>query len=100
MRLKPTPAGRDSLRGLNFLIPCAPIARQYLQQALEDAGARVDVVIAYRTVALTSQLLSQLNALLAGGGVDCVAFSMASDVRQFAELFDTNDLCIFSQTSP
>jgi uroporphyrinogen III methyltransferase/synthase len=84
--------GRDSLRGLNFLIPCAAIARQNLQQALEDAGARVDVVNAYRTVALTNQALSQLNALLAGGGVDCIAFTNASDVRQFAQLLDTNDL--------
>ena len=84
--------GRASLRGLNFLIPSAPIARQNLQQALEDAGARVDVVNAYRTVAVANQALSQLNALVAGGGVDCIAFTTASEVRQFAQLFDTNDL--------
>lgn len=84
--------GRDSLEGLNFLIPGTAIARQYLQQALADAGARVDAVNAYRTVAVTNQTLSQLNALLAGGGVDCIAFTSASDVHQVAQLFDTNDL--------
>jgi len=84
--------GRDSFRGLNFLIPRAAIARDSLSQALEDAGARVDIVAAYRTVARNSPTVVQLNALLAGGGIDCIAFTSSSGVADFAELFDTNDL--------
>ena len=59
---------------------------------LEDAGARVDVVVAYRTVAPLNTELTNINALLAGGGIDCVAFLGASAVDDFAQLFDTNDL--------
>jgi uroporphyrinogen III methyltransferase/synthase len=83
--------GRDALRGLNFLLPRAAISRDYLPQALEDAGARVDVVAAYRTASNNSELI-QLNVLLAGGGIDCVVFTTPSSMRTFARLFDTNDL--------
>jgi uroporphyrinogen III methyltransferase/synthase len=83
--------GRNSLRGLNFLLPRAAISRDLLPQALEDAGARVDVVAAYRTVSNNSELI-QLNALLAGGGIDCIVFLSPSTVCEFSQLFDTNDL--------
>jgi uroporphyrinogen III methyltransferase/synthase len=36
--------GVDGLRHLNFLLPRAAVARDFLPRALEDAGARVDVV--------------------------------------------------------
>ncbi|MEJ7616566.1 MAG: uroporphyrinogen-III synthase [Pyrinomonadaceae bacterium] len=42
--------GHENLRGLNFLIPRAAVARDYLPRALEEAGARAAVVAAYRTV--------------------------------------------------
>jgi uroporphyrinogen-III synthase len=37
---------REALSGVNFLIPRAAVARDYLPEALAAAGARVDVVIA------------------------------------------------------
>jgi len=86
--------GADALRGLNFLIPRASAARDYLTDALEDAGARVDVVTAYRSLSQNNQPLAQLNALLAGGGVDCIAFTSPSTVKDFAQLLDTNDLSV------
>jgi uroporphyrinogen-III synthase len=43
--------GSDALRGVNFLLPQAAIGRDYLKDDLTDAGARADVVAAYRTVA-------------------------------------------------
>jgi uroporphyrinogen III methyltransferase / synthase len=84
--------GRESLRRLNFLIPRAAVARDYLPRALEEAGARVDVVAAYRTVRPLNPDLPRINALLAGGTIDCIAFTSSSTVRNFAELFDTSDL--------
>ena len=42
--------GNEHLHGLNILLPRAAVGRDYLPKALEDAGARVDVVTAYRTV--------------------------------------------------
>ena len=83
---------RESLRGLNFLVPRAAVARNDLSGALEAAGARADTVAAYRTVRLHNPDLARINALLAGGGIDCIAFTSALAVRGFAELFDTNDL--------
>jgi uroporphyrinogen III methyltransferase/synthase len=84
--------GRASLAGKNFLIPRAAVARDYLPRALEEAGARVDVVAAYRTIAPQSSELGRVRALLAGGAADCITFTSSSTVRNFAQLFDTTDL--------
>jgi len=84
--------GSINLRGLNFLIPRAAIARDSLADLLADAGARVDIVAAYRTVNADDQQLARLSTLLAGGGIDCLVFTSASAVTNFAELFDSNDL--------
>jgi uroporphyrinogen III methyltransferase/synthase len=84
--------GRDKFDRLNFLIPRAAVARDYLPRALEDAGARVDAVAAYRTVAPRATERARVEALLVGGGIDCVTFTSASTVRNLAQLFDTNDL--------
>ncbi len=86
--------GRDSLRGLNFLLPRAAISRDHLRQALEDAGARVDVVAAYRTAGSHNSELVQLSVLLNGGGIDCVIFITPASVRDFSQLLDTNDLSL------
>jgi uroporphyrinogen III methyltransferase / synthase len=84
--------GRERLSGKNFLIPRAAVARDYLPRALDEAGARVDVVAAYRTIAPHSSELGRVRALLAGGGVDCITFTSSSTVRNFAQLFDATDL--------
>ena len=84
--------GRESLRALNFLLPRAAISGDYLRQATEDAGARVDVVAAYRTSGSHTSELVRLSVLLDGGGIDCVAFTSLAGVRAFSQLLDTNDL--------
>lgn len=84
--------GRETLKGLSFLIPRAAVARSYLPDALEAAGARADVVPAYRTVQPENSDLGKINALLQGGGIDCIAFTSSSTVVNFARLFDTSDL--------
>lgn len=84
--------GRDQMGALNFLIPRAAVARDYLPRALEEVGARVDVVAAYRTVRPRTIERGQLEALLTGGGVDCITFTSSSTVINFAQLFDTTDL--------
>src|ERR1700687_1897909 len=85
--------GREALGRLNFLIPRAPAARDGLCDALEEAGARADVVTAYRTVALSNKAtLAQLNAFLSGGGIDSIAFPSPSSIRDLRELLDTIEL--------
>ncbi len=84
--------GREHLENLNFIIPRAAVARDYLPRALEDAGARVDVIAAYRTVRPQTTDRARMEALLVGGAVDCITFTSASTVSNFAQLFDTGDL--------
>ena len=84
--------GREGFRSANFLIPRSATSIDPLPQALEDAGARVDVVAAYRIASTNDSLLAQLRALLVGGGIDYVAFSSSSDVEMLAQLLDTPDL--------
>jgi uroporphyrinogen III methyltransferase / synthase len=83
--------GIERLHGLNFLLPRAAVGREYLPQALEQAGARVDVVTAYQTVVPENFDRGRLAAMLAGGG-DCIAFTSPSTVKNLAQLFDTHDL--------
>lgn len=83
--------GREFLSGLNFLLPRAAAARDFLPRALTDAGARVDVVPTYRTIIPANTDRGRVAALLTGGA-DCIAFTSSSSVRNLAQLFDTQDL--------
>ena len=83
--------GVEQLHGLNMLWPRAAVGRDYLPKALEEAGARVDVVTAYRTVVPENLDRGRLSAMLAGSA-DCIAFTSSSTVRNLALLFDTHDL--------
>ena len=83
--------GAEQLHGLNILIPRAAAGRDYLPKSLEDAGARVDVVTAYRTVLPENLDRGRLSAMLTGSA-DCIAFMSSSSVKNLALLFDTHDL--------
>jgi uroporphyrinogen III methyltransferase/synthase len=83
--------GTAALQGLNVLIPRASVARDYLPKALEEAGARVDVVPAYRTT-LPADLDRGRVAAMLSGSADCIAFTSSSTVKNLARLFDTQDL--------
>lgn len=77
---------------LNFLIPRAAIARDYLPLALEEAGARADAIAAYRTVPPKTTDRARIEAMFIGGAVDCITFTSSSTVINFAQLFDTTNL--------
>jgi uroporphyrinogen III methyltransferase/synthase len=83
--------GVERLRGLNILLPRALVGREHLPKALEEAGARVDVVPAYQTVLPDDLDRGKLSAMLAGSG-DCIAFTSPSTIKNLAKLFDTHDL--------
>jgi uroporphyrinogen III methyltransferase/synthase len=83
--------GPEALRGLNILLPRASIARDFLPNALEQAGARVDVVPAYVT-SLPDNLDKGHVAAMLSGSADCIAFTSSSAVKNLAQLFDTQDL--------
>lgn len=83
--------GAEKLHGLNVLLPRAATGRDYLPKSLEEAGARVDVVTAYRTVVPEDLDRGRLSAMLTGSA-DCIAFMSSSSVKNLALLFDTQDL--------
>lgn len=83
--------GDEHLRGLNILLPRAAVGRDVLPDALQKAGARVDVVTTYQTVLPDNIDRGKLAAMLAGSG-DCIAFTSPSTIKNLAKLFDTHDL--------
>jgi uroporphyrinogen-III synthase len=83
--------GTQTIEGTNFLNLRAANSCETLSSKLENRGARVDRVAAYRTVSNDEQLI-RLKTLLAGGGIDCLVIQSASDCKTLAELFDESDL--------
>jgi uroporphyrinogen III methyltransferase / synthase len=68
-------------RGLRFLVPTSDRARDVLPAGLRRAGATVDVVKAYRTVA-PAGLRERISECLRGGA-DLVTFASPSAVENF-----------------
>ena len=83
--------GEEHLRGLNILLPRAAIGRDVLPEALQKAGARIDIVTTYQTVLPENIDRGKLGAMLAGSS-DCIAFTSPSTIKNLAKLFDTHDL--------
>lgn len=83
--------GAHALKGLNILIPRASVARDYLPKALQESGARVDIVPVYRTCLPGDVDRGRIAAMLSGDA-DCIAFTSSSAVRNLGQLFDTQDL--------
>jgi uroporphyrinogen-III synthase len=83
--------GDEQLRGLNILLPRAAVGREVLPEALQQAGARVDVVTTYQTVLPDNIDRGKLAAMLTGSG-ECIAFTSPSTIKNLAKLFDTHDL--------
>lgn len=81
----------EALARLNFLIPSANIATESFEEDLSLAGGRLDNVKSYATTNSNHQLI-QIKALLLGGGIDRVVFTGASDITDFAQLVDSDDL--------
>jgi len=79
------------VRGLNFLIPRAKVARDVLPASLRRLGARVDAVEAYQTVKPNVDRKSMMK-LLTAQRIDVITFTSSSTVSNFAELLGLTDL--------
>lgn len=80
---------RGVREGSRVLLPRAEEAREVLPDALREAGALVDVVVAYRTVKGEGD--PQTLAALEAGEVDYVTFTSGSTARNFVELAPSVD---------
>lgn len=83
--------GKDSISGLNLLVPCAGINHEPFEKELEQLGARVDSVTAYKTTS-DSRGLSQMNAMFAGGAIDVVIFLNSQAINDLTTICDTDNL--------
>src|SRR5687768_5811043 len=83
--------GQTGLSGLNFLSPRALVGQDALTLALNDAGARVDLVHAYR-IKSSPELAPGRTAAILSAAADCIMLTSTASVAQLARLFDTHDL--------
>lgn len=75
-------AGRTEVSGKRFLLPRADIAREALPDLLKAAGAKVDVIVAYRTLPAEEEM-RRASLSVSRGEVDMVTFTSASTARSF-----------------
>lgn len=76
----------EPLAGARVLVPQAADARPALAEGLRSAGAAVDAIPVYRTVAAEGGDAAALAGELLAGRVDAVTFTSSSTVRHFVEL--------------
>jgi len=76
-------AKADDLEGMRILIPRAEQAREVLPGGLRKAGARVDVIPVYRTVADRPANAPEIIKGLLAGRVDAITFTSSSTVTYF-----------------
>jgi uroporphyrinogen III methyltransferase/synthase len=73
--------------GRRFLLPRAEEARETLPEGLRAAGARVDAVTVYRTIAAPADAPA-LRERLRHGELDALTFTSPSAAKHFAALLD------------
>jgi uroporphyrinogen-III synthase len=71
------------MQGQRVLLAQAELARSVLRERLQQAGALVDAVIAYRTVPASGGV--DLPAMLEAGQIDAITFTSSSTVRFFVQ---------------
>ncbi|MEW6184338.1 MAG: uroporphyrinogen-III C-methyltransferase [Thermodesulfobacteriota bacterium] len=82
---------RLPLAGLKVLIPRAEQARDILPQGLNQMGAEVSVVSAYRTLP-ADENKDDLREKLSQGKIDCLTFTSSSTVINFLSLFSRAEI--------
>lgn len=81
----------EDLRGKRILIPSAAETRDVLPGALEELGARVEVVTAYRNV-IPEEAVRDASAVLSESAPDWATFASSSAVEHAVQLAGTEVL--------
>jgi uroporphyrinogen III methyltransferase/synthase len=85
-------------RGKRVLVPRALEAREVLPEMLRQAGAQVDVVAAYRTLAPAPESLQSLVGALEAGRVDAVLLTSSSTVTNLCQALGEGYLRLLGRT--
>ena len=83
--------GLGDVKGKQILLPRADIASKNLPDLLRQRGAEVEEVVAYRTVIPEGLSADRVKSVL-NQGIDVVAFTSPSTVRNLVQAVGTNDL--------
>lgn len=83
--------GPERIRGLNFLIPRARVAREVLPDGLRRLGARVNSVEAYQTIRPDIEP-KIIRRLFKEQSIDAITFTSSSTVSNLAALVGPEDL--------
>ncbi|GAC1474268.1 MAG: uroporphyrinogen-III synthase [Chloroflexota bacterium] len=81
------------VNGQRLLFPAADLARQELRQVLEDGGAEVHTVIAYRTATPIDPDRGLIDALC-HGEIDVVAIASPSAIHNLAAMLEPDAWCL------
>ncbi len=73
-------------RGAKVLLPRARVARELVPEALAEAGARVDVVAVYETLAPTEKEAERIRSLVDPSECDAVFFTSSSTVDNLVDV--------------
>jgi hydroxymethylbilane synthase len=85
-------AAIGNIQRQHVLLPQADLARPVLRETLEQAGAHVDAVVAYRTMPVSDDDGPDLAAMLAAGEIHAITFTSGSTVRNFVERLGSSAL--------
>ena len=83
--------GLGDVKGKRILLPRADIASKKLPELLRQRGAKVEEVVAYRTVIPEDLSADRLKSVL-NQGIDVVTFTSPSTVRNLARIVGANEL--------
>lgn len=83
--------GLGDVKGKQILLPRADIASKNLPDLLRQRGAKVEEVVAYRTVIPEGLSADRVKSVL-NQGIDVVAFTSPSTVRNLVQAVGTNEL--------
>ena len=86
------------LSNVRILLPRAEVARDALPSMLSRAGAQVDVVPAYRTVAAPPQSFSKIRERLEQGTIDIVTFTSPSTVERLLEALGADAAALLARS--
>ncbi len=84
------------IRGKRFLFPRGNLGRDALQRALADAGAEIETVEVYRTVAADMEGAESLIQRIFQREIDVVAFASPSAVKNFTRAIPGESLAELS----
>jgi len=79
------------LKGKRILLPRAQGAREILPKELEKLGAKVDEVVAYKTIQPKSSGL-MLKGIIKNKEIDIITFCSSSAVKNFCKIAEKNGL--------